>query len=483
MAENTDNKQYADLLTESKGFRINLFKKFPLLKKFAKLKGFQFILILPSLFIFYIIIISGLIGTPMGNRNIAIVVLWILWWFLLIAILVPLLGRSWCAMCPLPWFGDLFQRMSFFKVRPGKTNYLRNKMFGFNLTWPKRLKNIWLPNINFLILCTFSAILVTRPFVSSFVVGAMLVLATVLAIVFRQRAFCSHVCPVSGFIGLYSKTAMLELRSNDKDVCKNCTDKGCLRGNENGWGCPWFEYMGNLDRNNNCGLCMECVKSCPNDNIALNLRPFATETTLKGYDEAWKGFIDVGTSHAYSLIYLGSSGVLKDWVNPTQSHNWIGFFSYVVILWLFSLLVVPALFFLFTSLSNKLSHTTTVSYKEAFKAYSYILIPLGLLAWIAFSVPLLLVNGSYIVSVISDPLGWGWNLFGTRDFLWHPVIPEYIGFIQIALLLIGLGYAIYKGFFVGQHLYNSATAAFRALLPVAVFSTIIALAFIMLYIG
>ena len=94
MSERKNTLGEDELLSESQGFRINLFKKFPLLKKFAKVKGFQFILILPSLFIFYIIIISGLIGTPLGNRNIAIVVLWILWWFMLIAILVHLFGRT-----------------------------------------------------------------------------------------------------------------------------------------------------------------------------------------------------------------------------------------------------------------------------------------------------------------------------------------------------------------------------------------------------
>lgn len=479
----SENQEQEKLIPENKGFRIDIFEKIPIIKKIAKSRYFQFTLTFIGLFVFFIVILGGMIGTPIGNRNIAIVLIWIFWWFLLISVLVPFFGRIWCAMCPLPFFGDFFQRLSFIKVRTGKTGYLRNKLYGLNKKWPKSLNNIWIPNFMFLTLCSFSAVLITRPFVSSIVLGGMFVVATILAMIFRLRVFCRNICPVSGFIGLYSKASMLELRSKDSDICEKCTEKGCLRGNENGWGCPWSEYMGKMDRNNYCGLCMECVKTCPNDNIALNLRPFSSERNIKGYDEAWKAFIDVGTSHAYSMIYLGASGKLKDWVNAAESGDWSGFLIYIALLWSISLVVVPALFYVLSLLIQWLSKTKTVTIKEIFLAYSYVLIPLGLMAWIAFSIPLILINGSYVISIISDPFGWGWDLFGTSNFHWQPFIPDYIGLIQIGLLLIGLGYAIHNSFFIGQRLFKSAKAAFRGVIPVAVFSLIITLAFILFFIG
>ena len=446
-------------LIENKVWKVDLFEKFPFIKTIARSRYFQFSLTFAGLIVFFIVILGGIIGTPIGNRNIAIVLIWIFWWFMLISVLVPFLGRFWCAMCPLPFFGDFLQRLSFIRVRVGKTAYMRNKLFGLNKKWPKRLNNIWIPNFTFLILCSFSAMLVTRPIISSLVLGSMLILATVLAMIFRLRVFCKHICPVSGFIGVYSKVSMLELRSKDTLVCKSCAEKGCLRGNEHGWGCPWSEYMGTLDRNNNCGLCMECVKTCPNDNIALNVRPFSSERNIKGLDESWKTFIDVGTSHAYSMIYLGASGTLKDWVNAAESGNWKGFLIYVAVLWMVSLVIVPAVFYILSLLIRWLSKTKSVSVKEIFIGYSYVLIPLGLMAWIAFSMPLILINGSYVISIFSDPLGWGWNLFGTANYHWHPFIPEFIQYIQIGLLLIGLGYAIHSGYYIGQRLFKSAKAA------------------------
>ena len=111
------------------------------------------------------------------------------------------------------------------------------------------------------------------------------------------------------------------------------------------------------------------------------------------------------------------------------------------------------------------------------------MVPLGLLSWIAFSFPLIFVNGAYVVSVISDPFGWGWNLFGTAHFQWHPFYPEYLGYIQVILLFIGLGLAINRAYFIGQDLYKSSNIALKSLLPIAIFSVIVTITFMFLFIG
>jgi hypothetical protein len=59
-----------------KSSRIDLFEKIPFLKRIVKARSFQFLAILPNLFVFYVIIIAGLFGSPVGNKNIAIVVIW-----------------------------------------------------------------------------------------------------------------------------------------------------------------------------------------------------------------------------------------------------------------------------------------------------------------------------------------------------------------------------------------------------------------------
>lgn len=462
--------------------RIDLFKRFPLLKTFVKKRWFQFALIFPTLIGFYIILLAGFIGTPVGNKNLAIVIIWIFWWFLLIAILVPFGSRIWCTICPLPFFGELTQRWTLIKVKPGKTGPLRNKLYGLNLKWPKFLKNIWVQNIGFLLLCTFSAMLVTRPIVTAVALGSLIILAIVFALIYRLRAFCSYVCPVGGFLSLYSMTATIELRSKSEEVCKQCKDKSCIRGNDEAYGCPWYEYIGNMKRNNYCGLCMECVKACSNDNIALNLRPFATETKMKGLDESWKGFIMLALAMAYSVILQGTNGTIKDWANVTETGMWKGFFIYVAILWGTALLVLPSVFFGFSYLT-KVFTKSKLKVKEIFLRFSYVIVPIGLLAWIAFSVPLIFVNGSYIIAVISDPFGWGWDVFGTADFHWQPLIPEYLVYIQITLLFTGLYFALKGAYGISLELFESRSLAIKGLIPIAIFSVAIILGFLKFFIG
>ncbi|MFQ6616883.1 MAG: 4Fe-4S binding protein [Fidelibacterota bacterium] len=466
-----------------KGKRIDLFERFGWLHRLVKMRSFQFLVILPNLILFYLFIIAGLFGTPVGNRNIIIVFVWILWWVLLIAILVPFGSRVWCTVCPLPAIGEWVQRGSLINVRSGKFRFLRNKLFGLKKDWPKPLRNIWMQNLGFLVLAVFSVLLVTRPIVSVIVLGGMIFIALVLSLIYRQRAFCMYLCPVSGFLGLYSMTSTVELRSRDLDVCRKCEYKNCLRGSELNYGCPWYQFMGNMDRNNYCGLCMECVKNCPYDNIALNLRPFASDTRIEGYDEAWKSFIMITLALAYSVTLLGPWGLIKNWANVTESGQWAGFLIYGGAVVLGALILFPALYGTFAWLSRWLSRSKEVPLKEVFLRYSYTLVPLGLLAWIAFSVPLLLVNGSYVVSAISDPLGWGWDLFGTAGLHWNPVVPHWVPYIQIALLLVGLYYSLSRGFQIGRKLFSTPAAALASVVPIAMFITGVTTVFMTLYVG
>lgn len=465
-------------LNATKEERTDLFEKFPFLKSAAKLRSFQFLVILPNLLIFYLFFVTALFGNPMGNQNIIIMFVWILWWFALIVVLVPFGGRVWCTICPLPFFGDWLQRRELVRVRAGKTRGLRNEFHGGTRPWPLKLRNIWLQNFGFLLLALFSALLVTRPMASLIVFGIMVVIATGFAMVWRLRTFCNYLCPISGFLSLFSMAAKLELRSVDTDVCLKCRDKACTAGNELGWACPWGVYMGKLDRNNYCGLCMECVKSCPNDNISLFSRPFASDIRLKNYDEAWKAFIMTVLAMVYSITLLGPYGTVKDWANVTWTGEVAGFLTYSAAVVFACLVGLPALHFVAVWVGRLLVKETKVPFKKLYVGYAYTLVPLGLLAWIAFSVPLAMVNGAYVVQVISDPLGWGWDLFGTATVPWTPIYPEFVPYLQVLILMTGLIYAIAKGYAVARTIYQERQTALWSFAPVIVYLCVLTAGFL-----
>ena len=58
----------------------------------------------------------------------------------------------------------------------------------------------------------------------------------------------------------------------------------------------------------------------------------------------------------------------------------------------------------------------TLSPSALARVFVYSLIPIALAYNIAHFLPLLLVAGQRIIPLASDPLGWGWDLFGTAMY-------------------------------------------------------------------
>jgi polyferredoxin len=412
----------------------------PFIKSTLKNRSPQLAVFIVMLAGYLFAIVAGLIGTPVGSHNFSIVFVWIAWWAILILVAVPFFGRGWCAVCPIPLPGEWLQRGAVLGPQDlnredakGAKNPLRKSLRALgSKRWPRRLRNIWLQNISFLLLALFSSVLLTTPNVTGIVLAAMLFAAIGLSTVFERRAFCRYLCPVGGFIGLYSQTAPIELRIKDKQACVSCEGKPCYNGSANGYGCPWDAFPGGLAKNTYCGLCMECLRTCPHDNIAINLRPFSADLAKPSarMDEAFKAFIMLGSAMIYAGVLLGPWGVLKDAAYHVGTGSWL---LYAVTFLFIIFIVMPVPFALCT-----LPFENFGSLKKRFATLSTALIPLGLMFWVAFSLSFVLTNASYILASLSDPLGFGWNLFGTASVAWQPMLTSMLAPGQTLALVGGL---------------------------------------------
>ena len=122
---------------------LNLFGRFPWLKRVVKAPSFQFNLALPMLGVFWLIILTGLFGTKVAGRNAGPMIIWVLWLSALIILLVPIGGRIWCTVCPLPLLGEWLQRLRLTR-NPGELeNQFPRRIFGVPLIWPAWLSNPW----------------------------------------------------------------------------------------------------------------------------------------------------------------------------------------------------------------------------------------------------------------------------------------------------------------------------------------------------
>lgn len=462
--------------------RVDLLARFPLLDRALKSRWFQFAVILPNLVFFYLFLLSALWGSPVGNRNIAIIFVWILWWTALKALMLPFGGRVWCMICPLPAPGEWLARRALTGVRYLKEPFrrLHHRFTGLNLDWPKRLTNGWLQNGLFLALISFGIILITRPVATAILFLAILAGTLVLSLIFRGRAFCRFLCPVGGFLGTYSMCAMSELRVRDPEVCKKHRDKCCLVGGEDGWACPWGRYPGTMRRNNYCGLCTECIKSCPKNNVSIFLRPFGGDQRLRGYDEMYNVLIMLMVALVFSVTMLGPWLWIKAAANVTESGDVGPFLLYLAATLGLAVAVFPGLFWLAARLGWRWSGGDA-PFKELILRLTYVFIPLGIFAWIAFSLPQVMINWSYLASTISDPMGLGWDLVGWAKMPYAPLWPASIPYIQGVLLLAGLYLGLTRMHMSLAVMLPEPGPRLRALIPTALLTLAVVAVFMTLY--
>ncbi len=361
----------------------------------------QFLLRVVMLMGFLFTIVVALLGSRVGSHNFAIIMVWIAWWTTLKLGFIPLGGRSWCSICPIPLPGEWLQQGGI--MEKGK------RRLGLHLKWPKALRGSWLQSGGFLLIGMFSAITLTDPQVTGWVLLALFALAVGMSLVFEHRAFCSYICPIGGFSGMYSKAAPVEVKVIDKEVCAQHGDKSCYRA------CPWGVYPLAMKDSSTCGLCMECLRACPKDNLALNLRPYGTDLARPvqstRLDETFLALIMLGSALVFSAVFLGPWGWLKMSAYNIGSQAWLVYAASFLAL---NLLVLPGIFAMCVAAWKKISHSS-LPLRRLIAQEAQGLLPLGLLAWMAFTISFALPKLNFVVGVINDPFGWGWKLLGASS--------------------------------------------------------------------
>ncbi len=418
------------------GYR-DLLKKSGLLRKLVISRWPQTILVIIVMVIMYLVILTSVFGTKMSGRNLGVLLMWAVWLFLLIALLTPFLGRIWCTICPLPFFGDLIQRKSVLTPVTGTRGEYRNKFSGLFLKWPVWLQNDWPKLILLLTLTTFSAALVAIPKVTGYTVIILLLLPTLMALFFELRTFCRYLCPVSVFVGPFSRMSPLALRKKSQQICDRCKTYYCQKGSQKGWACPYGINVGAMNENTDCGLCFECIRSCLYSNVSLYARPFGTELGTRNLSEAWSTISIFTLAAVYNILYHGHWPVVRDYVNIIDKGNWGLFGIYALIVWTLVLVVMPGILYVLSWAGARLSNLQ-ISVKKVFLDSAGTLLPLGLMLWIAFVIPMLFVNVTFIKQSISDPFGWGWDFLGTANIPWHQFLPRAVPWLQSVLILTGL---------------------------------------------
>jgi polyferredoxin len=348
---------------------------------------------------FALIIIAGLFGTTIPQRNLATVVTWNVWWAALI-IAVFFVGSAWCAVCPWETLATWLVRRRWWR-RATPDNSLGMHM-------PKALRTLW-PALVMLIGLTWfelGAGVTTDPYATALLALTMLVMATVGIALFERRAFCRFVCPVGRTIGFYSQLAPVAIRPMDPMMCANCTTLECYHGDAVTEPCPTHLVMGTLTQSTYCTSCGNCVQSCPHHNVAWHVRELGIEAirfAKPRWDEAWfsLALLALTTFHGLTMMSFW-----QDWMSALAQS--IGDSGQLQISFTFAMVVAlaaPIVAYAFAVACTRAIAGRALSFKRLFSMLAYVSLPLAFAYHVAHNVTHLVRESDGLMDVLRNPLG------------------------------------------------------------------------------
>jgi len=199
-----------------------------------------------------------------ASTNLASQMVWNVWWPVVL-VLAAVVGRVWCAVCPLELVNSLSSRIGLKKKAPRflRSGWVVTLFFAFILFGAGKYLGLQ-----------------AVPRTLAIYLASVLILTVVLGLILEKRSFCSYVCPLGSIIGMYSYIAGLEWRADNPQIFKDCKTKDCVAKNNyykiSGHSCTSNLFPAKIPDNRQCLLCTHCLKACPKSNFRLSLRmPFA----------------------------------------------------------------------------------------------------------------------------------------------------------------------------------------------------------------
>jgi hypothetical protein len=445
----------------NKYFKFNILRIRPLRWLLEK-RWFQFTIQFAPVILLVLIILTGLFGVQSARRNLAPVLTWTIWWALLIFDIV-LLGRTWCLVCPWYAIAGWLKRWSLWKRT--------QEYLSLDMQWPGWLRNIYLAIILFIILTWLELgfEVTSSPLATAVLAIIMTFLVMVPSLMFEKMSFCQYGCLIGRVCGLYSMISPVEIRAESKSVCAGCKTRDCYKGNEKGYPCPTSQCLVNMDRNTYCNVCTECIKTCPNNNVSFNIRSFAADL-LKPIrprkDEAFMALVMVSLTSFHGMTMTGIWTMVINYLQSIFFGNHIIAFTAGMA----GIVLIPIFVFkTFTGLIEKISAGEQETLLHPFLHYAYALIPVALFYHLSHNAAHIIAEGSAVISLVSDPFGWGWDIFGTASWPVKPLLDhKSVGWIQIILILTGHFYALRISLGISWKRHMERKSAMQSMLIISI---------------
>ena len=405
---------------------------------------FLFPIKLLSVFLLGLVVATGLAGDQSPPLNFAPTFVWVIWWAGM-AFVVALLGNLWALVNPWKIIFE-WSEWVYGKLRAGKK-------FTPVATYP-RAWGVW-PALVLFAGFVWAQDAYTESDLPNRV--ALMAVAYTVVTIGGMAVFGKHVWLRNGeafsvIFRTFARFSPTEVRVVDTDLCRACIHQ-CL------------------DRDGGCVDCYECFEG--SQNRELNLRPFAMGL---GRDEPV-------TNDLLAVVVVLLATVTFDGFSATSA--WVDFQSAVVnavggstsqvfngltLADTLGVLLFPVGFlvvYLFFSQMMAQTSQEPIGVLELARIFAYSLIPIALAYNIAHFITLVLIQGQLLIQLVSDPFGFGWDLFGTVDYTINIAIinARVVWFLSLAVIVVGHVLAVYLAHIVAARTFRGRSAVLSSQYP------------------
>ena len=482
--------------------RLNLFRGRPL--RILLTGPVYGLLRTAALFLFLLVIATGLFGTQRPVNNLTPTFVWIIWWVGM-GFAVALLGNLWQVVNPWKTIFDLAETI-YRRFKPqGELDGGRN----YPESW-----GVWPAVILFF---AFAWIENALPDAAAPALLAGLIIAYSLLTLggmylFGPQQWLRQGEVFSVIYGILTRFAITEVRALDPDLCRECSAPQCRvkagdfilqqvqdergggpaiqdeRGDgpavrdERGGGPAIQDVLQQVQDERDgrdgggCVDCYECFELA--GTRELNLRPPAIGLNRPGHG---RGIIVPGMT-ALTLLLLATvtfdgfsdtpewAAVLGFFLERTPALT-SPYFNGLVIANTVGLLACPLLFaVLYRGVAGLMRRAAGNSGPEAgalMAAFVFSLVPIALAYHFAHYLVFLLIQGQLIIPLASDPFGYGWDLFGGAGYGVNIAITNarFIWFFALTIIVVGHIVAVYLAHLRAGEIYRTRNAALKSQIP------------------
>ena len=392
-------------------------------------------------------VLAGFVGDQDPFSNLAPVMVWVVWW-VGVAFVCALIGDLWALINPFRTIFFWAERIFYCLAKGGQLSLAR--------PYPPILA-MW-PAVAGLLIFFWAELIWPDGTVPQDLAFAIVIYALVTWVgmfVYGRDAWLQNADTFSIVFGILARFAPLELRvANDKALINSCAIPVC-RG-----------------KTQDCVNGYHCLSRAPSDCWEWNLRPPAL-----GLLNDQRVTFSMMVLVIVLLATVTFDGLLETrlWTHVldrtlTGEIRWVG--SAALVLFSGGFLLIYLFFCaLMRQFAKRYGDSNRVDQQkttlELASLFVLTLVPIAIAYHLAHYVSFLLITGQYVIPLISDPLGYRWNLFGTAHYQVDTDLlsARVAWYLAVSFVVLGHVYAVYLAHVVAGRIFGSGRAAFLSQIP------------------